>query len=103
MLISKNITEDHVDLMHIIEQDAFASQRELARNAGLSIGKVNYCLKTLINVGFIKLVRFKNSNNKKGYIYILTPKGIKEKSRITKNFLSKKKLEYEKLKSYINE
>ena len=51
MLISKNITEDYVDLMHIIEQDAFASQRELARNAGLSIGKVNYCLKTLINVG----------------------------------------------------
>lgn len=103
MLIPKMITEDHIDLMHIIEQDPSTSQREIAQNAGLSIGKVNYCIKTLISIGFMKLVRFKNLDQKNEYLYILTPKGIEEKKRITKNFITKKKLEYEKFKSYINE
>ncbi len=102
MTKSRIITEDHIDLIHCIEKDANASQREIAKKTGLSIGKVNYCIKALIDIGFIKINNFTNSNRKLEYAYILTPKGIVEKTRITKNFIVKKKQEYDKLKSYIN-
>ena len=95
------ITEDQLDLMHIIENDGNASQRQIAKNTGLSIGKVNYCLKALIDIGFIKIRNFSNSNKKLNYAYVLTPKGIKEKTAITKQFIIKKKQEYDKLNSYI--
>lgn len=98
----QNITEDHIDLMHIIEKDCTASQRLISQNSGLSIGKVNYCLKALVDIGFIKINNFNNSNNKLNYAYILTPKGIKEKTAITKKFIIKKQQEYDKLKSYLN-
>ena len=87
-----NITEDHLDLMHIIEKDGTASQRLISQNSGLSIGKVNYCLKALVDIGFIKVNNFNNSNNKLNYAYILTPKGIKEKTAITKQKLKQKKI-----------
>jgi len=79
-----------------------ASQRQIAQKTGLSIGKVNYCLKALIDIGFIKIDNFTKSNQKINYAYILTPKGIKEKAVITKQFIIKKKQEYDKLNSYIN-
>ena len=60
-----NITEDHIDLMHIIDQDGTTSQRKIAQHTGLSIGKVNYCMKALVNIGFIKIHNFNKSNNKK--------------------------------------
>ena len=97
----QNITEDHIDLMHIIESDAGATQRQIAKKTGLSIGKVNYCLNALIDIGFIKAGNFRKSNQKLKYAYILTPKGIREKSYITKQFIIKKKQEYNKLNSYI--
>jgi EPS-associated MarR family transcriptional regulator len=93
-----NITEDHIDLMHIIEKDGATSQRLISQNSGLSIGKVNYCLKALVDIGFIKIKNFNNSNNKLNYAYILTPKGIKEKTAITKKFIIKKQQEYDKLR-----
>ena len=96
------ITEDQLDLMHIIEKDGKASQRLISQHSGFSIGKVNYCLKALVDIGFIKIHNFKNSNNKLNYAYILTPKGIQEKTVITKQFIIKKKQEYDKLNSYIN-
>ena len=96
------ITEDQLDLMHIIEKDGKASQRLISQNSGFSIGKVNYCLKALVDIGFIKIHNFKNSNNKLNYAYILTPKGIQEKTVITKQFIIKKKQEYDKLNSYID-
>ena len=96
------ITEDQLDLMHIIEKDGKASQRLISQNSGFSIGKVNYCLKALVNIGFIKIHNFNTSNNKLNYKYILTPKGIQEKTAITKKFIIKKKQEYDKLNSYIN-
>ncbi len=102
MTKDQSITEDQLDLMHIIEKDGKASQRLLSQNSGLSIGKVNYCLKALIDIGFIKVHNFNNSNKKLSYAYILTPKGIIEKTAITKQFLIKKKQEYDKLYSYIN-
>ena len=98
----QSITEDQLDLMHIIQGDNHSSQRQIAKKTGLSIGKVNYCLKALIDIGFIKIHNFNNSNNKLNYAYILTPKGIQEKTAITKQFIIKKKQEYDKLNSYIN-
>ncbi|MEK9568343.1 MAG: MarR family EPS-associated transcriptional regulator [Paracoccaceae bacterium] len=102
MKIDQIITEDQLDLMHIIEKDGTASQRLISQNSGFSIGKVNYCVKALIDIGFIKIQNFNNSTNKLNYKYILTPKGIQEKTAITKQFIIKKKQEYDKLKSYIN-
>ena len=98
----QNITEDQLDLMHIIQKDGKASQRLLSQNSGFSIGKVNYCLKALVDIGFIKIKNFHDSNKKLDYAYILTPKGIQEKTAITKQFIIKKKQEYDKLKSYID-
>lgn len=102
MTKEQSITEDQLDLMHIIEKDGKASQRLISQNSGFSIGKVNYCLKALIDIGFIKIHNFNNSNKKLNYTYILTPKGIREKTAITKQFIIKKKQEYDKLNSYIN-
>ena len=98
----QGITEDQLDLMQIIDKDREASQRKLSQQTGLSIGKVNYCLKAFIDIGLIKILNFSNSNNKINYAYILTPKGIQEKTAITKQFIIKKKQEYDKLNSYIN-
>ena len=97
----QSITESQLVLMHHIEKNSNASQRLISKNTGYSIGKVNYCLKALIDIGFIKIHNFNNSYQKIKYVYILTPKGIKEKTAITKKFIIKKKQEYDKLNSYI--
>ena len=102
MLKNKNITEDHLDLMHVIQKDNKASQRQIAQQTGISIGKINYCLKALIDIGFVKIENFNKSSQKLNYAYILTPKGIKEKTILTKRFLQIKQLEYEKLYNYFN-
>ena len=70
---------------------------------GFSLGKVNYCIKALTEIGFIKLQNFSQSDQKIGYLYVLTPKGIKEKTILTKQFLKIKQSEYEKLYNYFNE
>jgi EPS-associated MarR family transcriptional regulator len=98
----QGITEDQLDLMQIIDKDREASQRKLSQQTGLSIGKVNYCLKALVDIGFIKIKNFHKSNKKLNYAYILTPQGIQEKAVITKQFIIKKKQEYDKLISYID-
>jgi len=97
-----SITEDQLDLLHIIECNSNATQRQIAQETGLSIGKVNYCLKALIDIGFIKVGNFSKSDQKIKYAHILTPKGMQEKVSITKQFIIKKKQEYDKLNSYIN-
>jgi len=102
MTKDQSITEDQLDLMHVIEKDGKTSQRLISQNTGFSIGKVNYCLKALVDIGFIKIHNFNNSNEKFNYVYILTPKAIQEKTAITKKFIIKKKQEYDKLNSYIN-
>ena len=96
------ITEDQLDLLHIIEKDGKASQRLISQNSGFSIGKVNYCLKALLDLGFVKMQNFSKSSKKMNYVYILTPEGIKKKSAVAKKFIIKKKQEYDKLNSYIN-
>lgn len=102
MTTFKTLTEDHLDLMHYIQHDTKASQRDISQNTGLSVGKVNYCLKALIDIGLVKVDNFNKSSKKINYTYILTPKGIKHKTLITKKFLKKKKQEYDKLHTYIN-
>ena len=97
-----NITEDQLELMHIIQYDPSATQRQIAQKTGYSIGKVNYCLKALIDIGYIKACNFSKSAEKMNYAYILTPMGIKKKALITKQFIIKKKQEYIKLNSYID-
>ena len=101
MSLNKPISEELLDLMHILQTNPNISQRQLAKEIGLSIGKVNYCIKALTETGFVKVVNFNNSSQKLKYTYILTPKGIKQKIAITKQFIAKKTQEYEKLKKYI--
>jgi len=79
------------------------TQRELARHLGVSLGKVNYCLKALIDRGWVKANNFKNSNNKAAYAYLLTPRGIEQKAQITLRFFKQKMLEYEMLKRELEE
>ena len=98
----RSITEDQIDLINIIHTDSNLTQRQIAKKTGLSVGKVNYCLKALIDIGFIKVDNFRKSSQKMKYTYILTPKGIREKTALTKQFVIKKKKEYDKLKSYIS-
>ena len=101
MSSNKFVSEELLELMHIVEKNPNISQRQLAKEVGLSTGKVNYCLKALIDIGFVKVVNFKNSPQKLKYAYILTPKGIQQKIVITKQFIAKKIQEYEKLKEYL--
>ena len=99
----KKLTEDGLEVLHLIEKDPKISQRRLSAISGFSLGKVNYCLKALIDIGFIKIHNFTNSSNKFNYIYIITPKGMKEKITITRQFIDKKQAEYDKLTSYLGE
>ena len=85
-------------LLKSLEQDANLTQRQLSEELGISLGKVNYCLKSLIQKGFVKINNFKNSNHKLQYSYLLTPTGIEEKTKLTIEFLKVKTKEYEALK-----
>lgn len=78
------------------------SQRDIAENMGISLGKTNYCVKSLVKKGYIKAKNFYDNNNKKAYMYILTPRGIEEKARLTYSYLKIKMFEYEEIKKEIN-
>ena len=103
MSSNKSISEESLELMHILEKNPHATQRQLSKEIGSSIGKVNYCLKGLIDIGFIKMENFKNSNKKINYAYIITPEGVKQKINVTKKFIKIKLQEYDKLKKYLDE
>lgn len=90
-------------ILKIIEADPEISQRELAGHLGISLGKANFCLRALVQVGLIKVNNFRNNKNKMGYMYILTPKGIEEKASITVRFLKSKTEEYKALQTMIEE
>ena len=93
--------QDHFDLLRKIKTKPQATQRELAGELGFSLGKLNYCLKALKSKGLIKIENFKKNPNKVNYIYVLTPKGIAEKTKLTVNFMKRKMKEYEELKKEI--
>jgi EPS-associated MarR family transcriptional regulator len=92
---------DHFNILRKIKSKPNSSQRQLASELGLSLGKLNYCLKALKEKGLVKIKNFKKNTNKICYAYILTPKGISIKTKITLNFMGRKMREYDELKSEI--
>ena len=96
-------TETHLKVLRHLEANPSITQRELAQELGISLGKANYCLKALIQKGWIKANNFKNNKNKAAYAYLLTPKGIENKAQITVHYLKTKMQEYETLKQEIAE
>jgi EPS-associated MarR family transcriptional regulator len=88
-------------ILKLLEADPHASQRRIADELGISLGRVNYCLKALIDKGLVKVNNFRNNANKRTYLYLLTPKGIEEKTKVTVQFLQVKMAEYEAVKREI--
>ena len=93
--------QDHFDVLRKIEKNPESTQRELAEQLGFSLGKLNYCLKALQSKGFVKIENFKKNPKKINYIYVLTPKGISERTKLTINFMKRKMKEYDELKKEI--
>lgn len=93
-----HVEETYYKVMRLVETRPDLSQRDLARELGISLGKTNYCLQALMRKGWIKVANFKNSRNKAAYIYLLTPHGLEQKSQLTLNFLQIKVREYEALR-----
>jgi EPS-associated MarR family transcriptional regulator len=100
----KLTSQDEIQLkvLRILHEQPELSQRNLAKELGVSLGGINYCFKALVEKGWIKLENFSASKHKLGYIYVLTPSGLKSKSILTMSFLRKKLFEYEQLSNEIN-
>jgi EPS-associated MarR family transcriptional regulator len=95
--------EDVLKILKVIKEEPALSQRELSSRLGISLGKVNYLIKSLIQRGLVKVDNFKSTNNKISYLYKLTPSGIEEKARTTFHFLKRKLEEYDRLEREIRE
>ena len=93
--------QDHFDVLRKIQKKPESTQRELAEELGFSLGKLNYCLKALQAKGLVKIRNFRKNPNKINYIYVLTPRGLVEKTKLTLNFMKRKIKEYEELKKEI--
>ena len=93
------IDNDHFEVLRKIQKDKQTSQRKLAEELGFSLGKLNYCLKALQKKGLVKLQNFSKQSNKINYLrYVITPKGISERTKLTINFMKRKMKEYDELK-----
>ncbi len=95
--------QDQFNVLREIKKKPQSSQRDLAKGLGFSLGKINYCLKGLKQKGLVKIKNFNKNPNKLNYIYMLTPKGVGEKTRLTVNFMKRKMKEYDELKKEIDE
>ena len=103
---TKNKTQHpdiHFRVMDLIHKRPDISQRELAKQAGISLGSMHYCLKALAQKGWVKAGNFKNNPDKSVYLYLLTPEGISQKSKLAMDFLRRKKQEYDALKREIDQ
>lgn len=98
----KNL-ENEFNVLRFINKKPNTNQREIAKKLGLSLGKLNYCLQQLKKKGFVKINNFKKNENKSGYLYLLTPRGIMEKTKITLAFMRRKMKEYDELKREIKD
>jgi EPS-associated MarR family transcriptional regulator len=96
-----NDNQDHFNVLRKINNKPKSTQRELAEELGFSLGKLNYCLKALKIKGLIKMKNFEKNPNKLNYIYVITPKGISEKTKLTINFMKRKMKEYDELRKEI--
>lgn len=97
-LSNQNREQLRLEVMRVIEANPEMSQREIARELGVSLGGVNYAMKALVERGLVKVKNFGRSDNKLGYVYVLTPAGMKQKSELAASFLSRKLEEYEVLR-----
>ena len=95
--------EDRYRILRLIERNPAVSQRDVARDLGMSLGKANYCVRALIDKGILEATSFYNSRNKRAYSYVLTAHGLSEKAKITLRFLKRKMQEYEILQDEIQE
>ncbi len=93
--------DNEYTLLKVIKDNPEMTQRQLSKELGLSLGKTNYLMRALVDKGWVKLTNFRRSNNKIGYLYVITPKGITEKGVLARNFLERKSIEYFKLKNEI--
>ncbi len=93
-----NDNQDNFNILRLIIKKPRVTQRELSNELGISLGKINFCLRELKNKGLIKIGNFKRNKNKMNYIYLLTPKGLAQKTELTLNFMKRKMKEYEELK-----
>ena len=96
-------SQDHFNLLREIDKKPNAAQRELADGLGFSIGKLNYCLNALKEKGLVKMKNFSKNKAKLNYVYILTPKGITEKTKLTIRFMKRKMNEYDELKKELEQ
>ena len=94
--------QDHFNVLRKIRNRPNTSQREMAKDLGFSLGKLNYCIKALKKKGLIKIDNFKKNPNKVNYIYVLTPKGIAEKTKLTINFMQRTMKQYDELKKELD-
>ena len=94
--------QDYLNVLRKINSENEISQRGLAKVLGFSLGKLNYCLRALKNKGYVKIKNFHQNPNKLNYVYILTPKGISQKTHLTMSFMKKKIQEYDELKKELN-
>ena len=94
-------TDTEYTILKILEDNPKMTQRQVAKEMGLSLGKTNYIIRALVAKGWVKLSNFKRSDNKLGYIYLLTPEGVAKKSILAENFLRRKSEEYNRLKKEI--
>ena len=97
-----NNNQDYLNLLRKIKKKPESSQRELAKELNFSLGKLNYCLNALKNKGLVKINNFKKNPNKINYVYILTPKGFAEKTKLTISFMKRKMKEYDELKKELD-
>ena len=95
--------ERHLKALRLLEQNPEMTQRELAEALGVSVGAANYCLKALVEKGWVKLENFQKNPNKLGYLYLLTPMGIAAKAQLTASFLRRKMAEHEELRAEIDQ
>jgi|TARA_B110000444_G_C18766995_1_gene560542 EPS-associated MarR family transcriptional regulator len=92
------LTSDDLNILRHLESEQKVSQRELSNSLNISLGKVNFIIRALIEKGIVKAQNFKNSKNKRAYAYYITKEGIQEKSRLTVKFFQRKMSEYDSLK-----
>ena len=97
-----NKNQEYLDILRKIKKEPENSQRNLSKNLGMSLGKLNYCLNSLKKKGIIKIKNFKNNPNKMKYAYIITPKGLSLKTKLTINFMKRKMNESDELKKELN-
>ena len=95
--------QDNLNILRKIQSKSDITQRDLANELGFSLGKLNYCLKALKNKGLIKIKNFEKNKSKMNYMYLLTPKGISAKTKLTINFMKKKMSEYDELQKELGE